>query len=260
MMTLRSVEVVGSGAHSLRRAGGQPQRPRLEVLAGASAALAFVVLSSAHVHAQPADDWVGKRVVQKTSRLELRDLVGDPADPLVPPPPRAEGNLKHDEKVSSTVNVPTFYEVQDRKGDWLVIGPVGGGLVSRVRSADVLLAEGAIEFFSEQIRAQPKDAFSLSMRGMLRQDKNELDAAIADYTQAIQLDPKCALAYRGRGQIWYGKEGVRQSDCRSQHSVFHPGRRRSSRKDQVWKRRESTNSRTRYWDCNAAIRFGEPSA
>jgi hypothetical protein len=65
MMTLRSLEVVGSR----RRAGGlraegQEQRLRLKLLAVASAALAFVMLSSAPVHAQPADDWVGKRVAQ----------------------------------------------------------------------------------------------------------------------------------------------------------------------------------------------------
>ena len=35
----------------------------------------------------------------------------------------------------------------------------------------------------------------------------EYDKAIADYTEAIRLDPNDAWAYFNRGQAWYMKSG-----------------------------------------------------
>ena len=37
-------------------------------------------------------------------------------------------------------------------------------------------------------------------RGLIWQEKGDLDKAIADYTEAIRLDPKYAMAYDSRGR------------------------------------------------------------
>ena len=139
-----------------------------------------------------------------------------------------------------------------------MICPLGSGLVSKVRSADVLLAEGAIEFFSEQIRAKPKDAFSFSIRGMLRHDKNELDAALADYNQAIEIDSKCALAYHGRGQIWYGKREYDKAIGDFNRAVKLNPEDAELYKDRAWAWISKDEFDNALRDCNDAIRLEGP--
>src|SRR5437016_4786331 len=52
-------------------------------------------------------------------------------------------------------------------------------------------------------------------RGVQREKAGNLDGAIADYTEAIELDPKFALAYRNRGRVrllnGYSREAI--EDC-----------------------------------------------
>jgi lipoprotein NlpI len=64
----------------------------------------------------------------------------------------------------------------------------------------------AIADYSEAIRLDPKDADAYNNRGNVYLDKGDLDRAMADYTEAIGLDPKYAVAYYNRG-IMYRKKG-----------------------------------------------------
>ena len=57
----------------------------------------------------------------------------------------------------------------------------------------------AIADFTEAIRLDPKYANAYVNRGVAYGDKGENDRAIADYTEAIRLDPKFAHAYCNRG-------------------------------------------------------------
>ena len=67
--------------------------------------------------------------------------------------------------------------------------------------------ERAIADYNEAIRLNPKDAIAYNNRGHSWQHKNDLDRAIADYTGAIQANPKYALAYRNRG-LAYNRKGA----------------------------------------------------
>jgi lipoprotein NlpI len=58
---------------------------------------------------------------------------------------------------------------------------------------------GAIAFFNQAIKVDPKFAPAYQNRGFAFSLQNNLDAAIADYDQAIQLDPKYVEAYYNRG-------------------------------------------------------------
>jgi tetratricopeptide (TPR) repeat protein len=60
----------------------------------------------------------------------------------------------------------------------------------------------AIADFNEAIRLDPKDALAYYNRGVVWGDKKEYDRAIADFNEAIRLDPKDALAYGSRAWIW----------------------------------------------------------
>ena len=57
----------------------------------------------------------------------------------------------------------------------------------------------AIADYTEAIRLDPKYAKAYNNRGIAYRHKGEFDKAIADYTEAIRLDPKFAVAYCGRG-------------------------------------------------------------
>jgi len=52
------------------------------------------------------------------------------------------------------------------------------------------------------IQASPTDAKAYNGRGNAYQDKGDHDQAIADYTQAIRLDPKYAVAYNNRAYAY----------------------------------------------------------
>jgi len=48
-------------------------------------------------------------------------------------------------------------------------------------------------------KSRPTDDAAFVKRGMVRQQKGEHDAAIADFTKAIELNPECVQAYASRG-------------------------------------------------------------
>jgi tetratricopeptide (TPR) repeat protein len=48
-------------------------------------------------------------------------------------------------------------------------------------------------------RSRPNDDGAFVKRGIARQQKGEHDAAIADFTKAIELNPDCVQAYASRG-------------------------------------------------------------
>jgi tetratricopeptide (TPR) repeat protein len=57
----------------------------------------------------------------------------------------------------------------------------------------------AIADYTEAIRLDPKSDAAYHNRGVAQRDKGDLDRAIADYTEAIRLNPKSDAAYHNRG-------------------------------------------------------------
>ncbi len=64
----------------------------------------------------------------------------------------------------------------------------------------------AIANFTEAIRLDPKDVFAFHNRGIAYAAKGDFDRAIADDSEAVRLDPKDALGYanRGRANLYSG--------------------------------------------------------
>jgi len=60
---------------------------------------------------------------------------------------------------------------------------------------------GALADFTEAIRLNPKYVNAYNNRGNVRKDLGDLQGALADYTAAIELDPRCLGAYNNRGNI-----------------------------------------------------------
>ena len=64
----------------------------------------------------------------------------------------------------------------------------------------------AIADYTEAIRLNPTDALAYITRGNAFWFNDEDDKAIADYTEAIRLDPKIASFYHSRGMVYYYKD------------------------------------------------------
>jgi tetratricopeptide (TPR) repeat protein len=67
--------------------------------------------------------------------------------------------------------------------------------------------ERAIADYSAAIELDPRYAAAYHRRGMAFHEKGDLDRALADYTTAIRLEPT-ASAYTGRGDVWRAKRDV----------------------------------------------------
>ena len=63
----------------------------------------------------------------------------------------------------------------------------------------------AIADYTQAIWLDPTNSFAYTSRGMVYSNKGDLDWAIADHTQAIRLHPHYAAAYSNRGLAYYEK-------------------------------------------------------
>ena len=85
----------------------------------------------------------------------------------------------------------------------------GDGLVYIIRGqANLELGQydQAISEFTKALKIDPRNALAYSSRGLAYELKGQYDQAISDYTKAIEIDPRDALTYRGRGDA-YGEKG-----------------------------------------------------
>ena len=70
----------------------------------------------------------------------------------------------------------------------------------------------AIADFTQAIRLNPNNAIAYYNRGNVYNiDKRDYDRAIADYTQVIRLDPNNARAYNNRGNAYYNKRDINRA-------------------------------------------------
>jgi hypothetical protein len=63
----------------------------------------------------------------------------------------------------------------------------------------------AIADYDEALRLDPKYAFAFNNRGNVYKAKGDLDRAIADYNEALRLDPKHAVDFNSRGNAYQDK-------------------------------------------------------
>jgi serine/threonine-protein kinase len=70
---------------------------------------------------------------------------------------------------------------------------------------DQKLTDQAIAEFNEAIRLDPQLAAAYSNRGLLLRTKGQLDQAIDDFSRAVQLNPKFTAAYFNRAAAYYDK-------------------------------------------------------
>jgi tetratricopeptide (TPR) repeat protein len=60
----------------------------------------------------------------------------------------------------------------------------------------------AIQDYTEALRLNPNNSWALINRGISRSNKKQFAEAVNDYTEALRIDPKSAAAVRGRGRAY----------------------------------------------------------
>ena len=124
-------------------------------------------------NAQETKDWIGKKIIFKESTHS----------PIVTSDNRGTGSSRS--FTVKRVNRDLLYIVTGEAGFW-------------VPAREVLLPEKASEYFTAQIRLNPRDAQAYFDRGFFRMGNKDYDNAIADFDEVISLTPKDARAYYGR--------------------------------------------------------------
>ena len=108
--------------------------------------------------------WVGRKIVTK-----------------YPTPLRVGGQVVDDGAVFHV------YNVEQVSADWLWV--VKGSVCGWVRSSEVIPFDQAIDVYTQEIGADPSAARAYRRRGLIRLAKDETDAALADFNEAIRLEP-----------------------------------------------------------------------
>jgi tetratricopeptide (TPR) repeat protein len=95
-----------------------------------------------------------------------------------------------------------FVEKIDK--DRLLLSDMNEGLRGWAAATSVVVLAEAEALYSAQITANPRSAFALLMRGVVRCENDDLDRAIADLDQALKIDPKYvpALIERAYSRQW----------------------------------------------------------
>jgi tetratricopeptide (TPR) repeat protein len=95
------------------------------------------------------------------------------------------------------------YKVERVDGERVCLAAKGAS--GWVPSQDVVPLDKAVDFCTGEIRAGRDPTAAYVQRGLLWHYYGDYDKAVADYSEAIRLDPTCAMAYNDRGKTWYAK-------------------------------------------------------
>lgn len=136
--------------------------------------------------ASAADDWVGQQVLPRKNGVSVRD--------------------DKKEKEIGTWGA-TAGDVLKEDGDWLEVrhsqdrGPYQGW----VRKRDVVKANDAPAFFTEELKQDKDNPWLYQTRAAAWSLTGEYDNAVKDMTEAIRREPRSEALYLSRGSIYYWK-------------------------------------------------------
>ena len=129
---------------------------------------------------QPADTWIGRRVVQRHNNFPVR--------------------LNGQAVLRSGMEIH-IYKVKRRDGDQLWLegdddGPRGWAAVDQLVPVDDALA-----YLTDRVRVHPDEAFYYALRATVYCDRKDFDRALGDWNKIVELEPDDAASYVGRAKL-----------------------------------------------------------
>src|SRR5262249_47789105 len=79
-------------------------------------------------------------------------------------------------------------------------------LISSFSKDDAALLDDAVDYFTQRIRANPKDDVAYAYRAWVWKLKGELGISMKDNDEAIRLAPTRASWWHNRGILWNTKK------------------------------------------------------
>ncbi len=132
-----------------------------------------------------AEEWVGKRVVLK---IEARPTATEG---------EFAGRRLHD----------VFVVKSDENGKLRIQSENDRDFRATVGTDEVVAYEKAFDYYTHAIEADPRKPDLFILRGVRWQnERHDLDKALADFNEAVRLDPSDALAHEYRGLVWGKKQ------------------------------------------------------
>src|SRR5579872_1001954 len=119
----------------------------------------------------------------------------------------AAAPLKLENDIVGTVPKGSILTVRELNRDWfwVIFSGAKGTTKGWIKRPDVIPFENALDFFNDELRRSPTAELS-TIRGTIWDEKHEYDKAIADFDEAIRLDPQSSTAFRRRGHVWTDKQ------------------------------------------------------
>src|SRR5262245_36669274 len=130
--------------------------------------------------------WKGKEVVLTRAGVKLEVSPGEKITP----------------RTAGVARDVTFKVLKEDNGRLLIESNRQRGWIAR---GDAVLVDQAVTHFTEHLARHPADSHAFTARGVALMSK-EPDKAIADFSKAIELDPRATLAYFNRANIAYERK------------------------------------------------------
>ena len=172
------------------------RRARTGVVAWSLVAL-IVFANGQRSLGQNGQEWIGRRVITKFGAVL-----------------RVGKQVVDNEKLENTARggvrgVDRIYRVEQVNVPWLWLQDEKSSAAGWVKAEWVVPYDQALEYFTNEIRANPNDSSAYIRRGHIWRDKKEFDIAVADLGEAIRLDPVSEVAWCSRGNVWSDKAALK---------------------------------------------------
>lgn len=111
-----------------------------------------------------------------------------------------KARLKTLNQITGNVQRGRILTVKEVRSGWIWVIDTNGSRTIKgwIKRHDVVPLDKAIDWVNDELRQRPTGQLYI-IRGAIWDDKGEFDNAIADYTEAIRLDPTDAAVYYRRG-------------------------------------------------------------
>ena len=143
--------------------------------------LSVLILLPSVVQAQEGDTWNGVKVVTRYAQA-----------------------IRSENRTVDDGTKFRIYKVE--KNDDGILTIASDEVKGWIWASNVVPFDKAIDFYTDEILNNPQNASAYNWRGIIWNEKGNLDQAMADYNKSIEIDASSTHPYINRGIIWQKKQ------------------------------------------------------